>query len=40
MYHGAEMSINQHRSSKERQSPVSAERLGPIKTSERYKTYG
>ena len=40
MYHGTEMSIDQHRPSKERRGPVSAEWLGPIKTSERYKTYG
>ena len=40
MYHGTEMSIDQHRPSKERRGPVSDEWLGPIKTSERYKTYG
>ena len=40
MYHGTEMSIDQHRPSKERQSPVSAEWLGLFKTSEGYKTYG
>ena len=40
MYHGTKVSIDQHRPRNKRQSPVSAEWLGPIKTFERSDTYG
>ena len=40
MYHGTKVSIDQHRPSKEWQSPVSAEWLGLMKTSEISETYG